>query len=94
MRVRSPWVWVAWLAAIAISFAVLEALALRDEQGLSLSQFTVNVSYAWLPLIALINIGVGMLISHFFWPWVPKQLKAKCGACGKTILLDSPHGGG
>jgi hypothetical protein len=91
MRVRSPWVWVAWLAAIVVSFIVLETIALRDENGLTLSQFTVNVTYAWLPAIFLMGMVVGILVAHFFWPWVPKQLRAQCGACGKTLLLRSPH---
>lgn len=86
MRVRSPWVWVAWLAAVAVSFAVLEGLALSDQQGLSLSQFYVNVSYGWPLIGAVVCIGIGVLMCHLSWHWVPKQKRERCALCGREVL--------
>ena len=76
MRVRSPWVWVAWLMAIAVSFAVLEGLALADPQGLSLSQFYVNVSYGW-PLIGAVITG-GYLL------WIYERALQRGAKAGST----------
>jgi len=92
MRVRSPWVWFAWLAAIAVSFAVLEGLALSDPQGLSLSQFYVNIKYAWPAIGVVVGIAIGILICHFNWNWVPRQMRERCETCGRDVLKNS-HGG-
>lgn len=92
MRVRSPWVWVAWLAAVAVSFAVLEGLALSDPQGLSLSQFYVNIKYGWPPIAVVVGIGIGVLICHFSWHWVPKQMRERCAQCGRDVLKNSDGG--
>lgn len=86
MRVRSPWVWIAWLLLIAVSFAVLEGLALADPGGLSFSQFFVNVKYAWPPISCLVGIAIGILICHFGWWWVPKQRREVCNICGHERL--------
>lgn len=95
MRVRRSWIWIAWaVGAIVIvwgSWALLESAALSDPDGLTLSQFMVNVARAWPPIVLLIGIVIGVFIgtlnTHVFWPWVPKHLRATCGQCGKTILL-------
>ncbi len=92
MRVRSPWVWVAWLAFIAVSFAALEGFALSDPDGLSLSQFYVNVKYAWPAIGVLAGIAIGILICHFNWHWVPKQMRERCETCGRDVLKN-PQGG-
>lgn len=92
MRVRSPWVWVAWLMAVAVSFAVLEGLALSDPQGLSLSQFYVNIKYGWPPIAVVVGIAIGILICHFSWHWVPKQMIERCQICMRDVLKDH-HGG-
>lgn len=91
MRVRT-WVWVAWLAFIGASFAVFETLALRDPQGLSLSQFYVNVSLAWPPINIIVGIAIGILICHFYWHWVPKQKRERCTTCGREVLKDLDGG--
>lgn len=92
MRVRSPWVWVAWLTVIAVSFAVLEGLALADPQGLSLSQFYVNVKYAWPAIGVVVGIAIGILICHFNWHWVPRQMRERCEVCGRDVLKNSHRG--
>lgn len=92
MRVRSPWVWWAWIAAVVISGAVLEGLALADEQGLSLSQFYVNIKYGWPPIAAVVGIAIGILICHFNWHWVPKQMRERCEVCGRDVLKNSDGG--
>lgn len=91
MRVRSPWVWLAWLTAVAVSFAILEGLALSDPQGLSLSQFYVNIKYAWPAIGVVVGIAIGILICHFNWHWVPKQMRERCQICQREVLknLDS-----
>lgn len=92
MRVRSPLVWVAWLIAIAVSFALLEGLALADPQGLSLSQFYVNIKYAWPAIGVIAGIAIGILICHFNWHWVPKQMHETCATCGREVLKKSDGG--
>lgn len=80
------WVWLGWLLTIAVTFAIFEGYALSHADGLSLSQFTVDALTAWPPLHVLIGIGIGILITHFSWHWVPKQKREICGRCGATIL--------
>lgn len=92
MRVRSPWIWVTWLLLIAVSFAVLEGLALADRGGLSFSQFFVSIRYAWPPISCLVGIAIGILICHFEWVWVPKQNRETCPQCGYERLKNR-HGG-
>ena len=92
MRVRSPWVWVAWLAAIAVTFAILEGLALNDPQGLSLSQFYVNVKYGWPAITSVVGVAVGILICHFNWHWVPRQKRERCDTCGREVLKNIDGG--
>jgi len=79
-------VWIAWFIAIVISFVIFESWALSHENGLSLSQATVDMIYAWPPVGPIMGIIIGILICHFFWHWVPKQKKETCQVCGKTIL--------
>lgn len=86
MRVRSPWPWLGLALFVAVGFAVLEWSAIIDPEGLTLSQFVVNISHAWPPIIALFGILIGMLISHFWWPWVPKQYRERCSICGRDVL--------
>ena len=92
MRVRSPWIWVGWLGAVAVSFAALEGLALSDPDGLSLSQFWVDVKYAWPAISVVAGIAIGILICHFNWHWVPQQMRERCETCGRE-RLKNPHGG-
>ncbi len=92
MRVRSPWVWVTWLALIVVSFAILEGLALSDPDGLSLSQFYVNIKYGWPAIGVVAGIIIGILICHFNWHWVPKQMRERCKICDREMLRNS-HGG-
>ena len=80
--------WSLFLAFSLAFFAGYEGWALSRADGLSLSQYTVDALYAWPPLGFLLGLAVGMLVTHFFWPWVPKQMRAICGACGKTLLLE------
>jgi len=81
------WVWLIWLLLIAASFATLEWHALSTPDGLSLSQWTVDLLYAWPLAGPLIGMGIGILLCHFFWPWTPKQKRVICGQCGRTLLI-------
>lgn len=92
MRVRSPWVWCAWLAAVAVSFVVLEGFALSDPQGLSFSQFYVNIKYGWRAISVVVGIALGILISHLNWYWIPRQMRERCETCGRDALKNSDHG--
>jgi hypothetical protein len=80
------WVWVGWLLLFVATFAVFEGYALSRPDGLSLSQFVADVSYAWPPIVFLLGLTVGILVTHFWWPWIPKQRRETCQVCGKTIL--------
>jgi hypothetical protein len=92
MRVRSRLVWNAFALAVVLGFAVLEGLALADPQGLSLSQWYVDIAQAWPPIKTLVGIVIGILICHFGWHWVPRQMRERCNKCGREVLKDS-HGG-
>lgn len=93
MKVRSPWIWVVWLLVIVISFALLEGFAVSDPDGLSFSQFFVNINHAWPLFGAVVCIGLGVLLCHLHgWWWVPKQMRETCRQCGREVLKDR-HGG-
>lgn len=92
MRVRSPWIWSAFVLCIVLVFAVLEGLALADPEGLSLSQWYVSITLAWPPIKTILGIIIGILICHFGWWWVPKEKRERCAACGRDVLKN-PHGG-
>lgn len=64
------WVWVAWLAAIGLSFAILEGYALKHNKT-TLSRFVWNTSKAWPPLPWVIGNVTGGLAVHFWWHWCP-----------------------
>ncbi len=80
--------WFIWLGFTLSFFIGYEWWALSRNDGLSLSQLTVDAFYAWPPFGFLLGLAIGMLIAHLFWPWVPRQLRATCGECGETVLLD------
>lgn len=62
------WVWAAWLATIALSFAVLESLSWHD---VTFSRFMWNMTENW-PLWAYLwgNLTGGLAV-HFWWHWSP-----------------------
>lgn len=64
---REDWVWLAYLAAVAGTFGVLEARALNRKHD-TLSAFVWRLSRAWPPFGVALGLGVGGLITHFFWP--------------------------
>jgi hypothetical protein len=78
--------WGGWALALIIGFAVIESAALSTPEGISLSQTIANISYAWPPVVFMFGLTVGVLVSHFWWPWIPAQKRETCKACGKTIL--------
>lgn len=82
------WIWAAWFGAVVITFAILEGLALSRPDGVTLSQTIVDLSHRWPPIVFLIGMGVGLLVSHFWWVWIPKQQRETCGICGKQILKE------
>lgn len=73
-------------------FALMESNALQYDDAITLSQLVVNVIYAWPPIVFLFGVSLGLvmgiLTTHFLWPWVPSQLKESCPRCGKTILKE------
>jgi hypothetical protein len=64
---REDWIWLGWLAAVAGTFGVLEARALRRKHD-TLSAFIWRANLAWPPFGALLGFGVGSLFTHFQWP--------------------------
>lgn len=65
------WPWIVWLVIIATSFAVLEAYAFMHPTRL----WTLSRFIAWMgrwPMTGVIlGIGVGSLLTHFFWHFCP-----------------------
>lgn len=81
------------LLIFIVGFSIMESYALKQTDpnaGITLSQFVVNIFHAWPPVVLLfglvLGVVIGVLTSHFLWPWVPEQYRATCGQCGKTIL--------
>jgi hypothetical protein len=60
------WVWVFWVLAIAVSFAVLEGYALaKNKNTLSRTVWIVSKNFPLLPFIA--GFLAGGLAVHFWW---------------------------
>lgn len=81
------------LLIFIVGFSIMESYALKQgnpDDGITLSQFVVNIAHAWPPVVFLFGLVLGLvtgvLTSHFLWVWVPEQYRATCGQCGKTIL--------
>lgn len=67
------WIWAVWFVVFVVGlFVVLEARALIKKQK-TLSRTVVDVSRAWPPLPFILGFVVGMLVSHFWWPWCPYE---------------------
>lgn len=64
-------IWTLWVAAILVSFAIFETLAIKRPGGKTLSRFVWEVSKAWPPLPFVLGLLVGGLAVHFWWPWCP-----------------------
>lgn len=74
------WVWVVWLLAIMVSFAVLEGYAFRhpDRQN-TLSRFVWTIGQKWPLSLVLWGMLVGGLSVHFYWNWAPALMPAGHG---------------
>jgi hypothetical protein len=66
------WVWTSWLLFLIVSFAALEGYAISKTDGVTLSQFTAEVSAAWPLMPWVLGVLAGGLAVHFFWHWQPK----------------------
>jgi hypothetical protein len=64
---REDWIWLAYLAAVAGTFGVLEARALNRKHD-TLSAFVWRLSRGWPPFGWTLGLAVGGLGFHFFWP--------------------------
>jgi hypothetical protein len=64
---REDWIWLAYLAAVAGAFGVLEARALHHKHD-TLSAFVWRANRAWPPFGYLFGFCAGFLINHFEWP--------------------------
>ena len=73
-----PWIWLGWLLAIAVSFAVIEGVAIAHGKT-TLSRFTVTCTAAFPPLIWTIGVICGGLAVHFWWHWCPVGLPSQGG---------------
>ena len=62
------WIWTVWIAAIALTFAVLEYLGWNT---LTLSRYIWNLSQEWPLFIFLCGALSGGLAVHFWWHWNP-----------------------
>lgn len=63
-------VWTGWLLFVAISFGVLEGIALATG-ATTLSRFTWDLTLAWPLIPVLYGIVLGGLAVHFWWHWNP-----------------------
>jgi hypothetical protein len=71
-------VWLFWLIVCVFGgFALFESLAFQEPEGLTFSRFIYNAWHAWPVLGPLMGIGIGILLSHFFWEWSPKLQAAE-----------------
>lgn len=72
MTSKTTWkaIWTAWLLAIVISFAALEALSWTT--GTTLSRYTWELSVAWPVFPAIYGMVFGGLAVHFWWHWYPE----------------------
>lgn len=84
--------WTVFGLVWVVIFAVMEGYALTHDDAITLSQFTVNIIYAWPPISVLVGMVIGGLIVHFMWPWVPAQRRETCAVCGKQVLKDMVSG--
>jgi H+/Cl- antiporter ClcA len=64
---REDWIWLAYLAAVAGMFGVLEARALHHKHD-TLSAFVWRANRAWPPFGFLFGFAAGFLVNHFEWP--------------------------
>jgi H+/Cl- antiporter ClcA len=64
---REDWIWLAYLAAAAGVFGVLESRALHHKHD-TLSAFVWRANRAWPPFGFLFGFSVGFLVNHFEWP--------------------------
>lgn len=60
-------VWVAWFLFVLISFALLEAFAIKTRRA-TLSASVWRLSKAWPPFPFVMGVVVGGLAIHFWWP--------------------------
>ena len=70
-------VWLGLFLLIAVYFGFFEWKALSEPDGLTLSHFIYNASHAWALFAPLLCLGIGILLSHFFWEWSPKLQTAQ-----------------
>ena len=67
------WFWSGWLLFLIASFSAAEGYAIYTG-GVTLSQFTAEVSAAWPLMPWVCGVLVGGLAVHFWWHWVPKTV--------------------
>jgi hypothetical protein len=66
------WMWVLWLAALIISFALIERYAFRHpDRQYTLSRTVWGLGQRWPLSIFIFGAIVGGLAVHFFWNWCP-----------------------
>jgi hypothetical protein len=62
--------WTLWLAAIAVSFGLIECYAMRRSQW-TFSQYVVEFTARWRLLPFVAGAFAGVLAGHFWWPYCP-----------------------
>lgn len=60
------WIWVFWILAIAVTFGILEGVAIKTGRT-TLSRTVWIVSKAWPPLPFVAGFLAGFLACHFWW---------------------------
>lgn len=64
------WYWAAWLAGIALTFAIPEGIALW-RGGMTFSSFMWTMTQAWGDWPFVWGVLIGGLAVHFWWHWMP-----------------------
>jgi hypothetical protein len=59
-------VWLAWILAVIVSFAIFEAYALKTGKK-TLSECVWLLFKAWPPIAVVFGMVFGGLAVHFFW---------------------------
>ena len=69
--------WIIWIAAILISFAVLERYAFdHPNRANTLSRFIWEIGQRWPLSLVIYGMVFGGLAVHFYWNWCPAILPA------------------
>jgi hypothetical protein len=75
MTLQETWPWIIPPIAFLIWFTYFEARAFENPKSYwTLSKTVSSVAAKWPLSIGLWCLLIGILLSHFFWPWAENPL--------------------